>query len=113
MNNGKFTVWMTRVGPLRVLGAAIVAMCVALAPLSGLPGRGWALIPSAVAPGIAVFLIWALPFDMLMARLFSRDQGEVGAQRFRAVLWLDLVALAALIIAWGPFFVRLLRPPSM
>lgn len=110
MQQGVFTDWVARVGALRVLGAAIVLLCVAMAPLSGVSGHGWALFPSAIAPGIAVFMIWALPFDMLMARIFSREDGAAGARRFRAVLWLDLTALVALLVAWGPFFARLLRP---
>ncbi len=100
--------WFKAVGPFRVILAAVVVVIAAMAPLATGTIHGWGIIPSQAAPGAAVFIAWALPFDILMAKLFYGEQGEAGRVRIKAVRNWDLGLLALLLVSWGPFFIRLL-----
>ncbi|HXH04451.1 MAG TPA: hypothetical protein VNN09_14195 [Candidatus Competibacteraceae bacterium] len=105
--------WAARVGPLRILAAVLVAFCLAMAAYSDANPQGLGIIPSQVTPGLVVFLVWSLPFDMLMARVTNAEFGAAGRARYRAVWALDGALLLALLAGWGPFFWRLLRQAGL
>jgi hypothetical protein len=100
---------VARLGVLRLIVAAIVVACLPLVFLSGMSGSGWGIIPSQIVPVVVVFLVWALPFDMLMARVFMADAQDADRGRFKAVIKLDVLLLVALLAFWGPFFLALLQ----
>jgi hypothetical protein len=57
-----------------------------------------------------VCIIWTLPFDILMSRIFLVGSGVSDYRhRHRSIVLLDLGMLAALLIFWGPFFVSILK----
>lgn len=96
-------------GPVRVAVAVFALLCLPLVLFSDTDDRGWGLIPGQVAPGLVVLLVWALPFDMLMARVFMTDLQGAARERYRTVIRIDALLVLALILVWGPFFLRLLR----
>jgi hypothetical protein len=99
---------MFEVGLLRIIIAAIVLLCLPLVFFSGASSAGWGILPSQIAPVIVVLLVWALPFDMLMARVFMADRPDDERERYRVIIRFDGVLIAALLVFWGPFFFALL-----
>jgi hypothetical protein len=70
--------------------------------------QGWRAIPSYVAPVLVVLIVWGLLFDMLMARVLMSEQQGLARDRYKAVLLVDAILLAALLLFWMPFYVALL-----
>ena len=97
-----------RVGALRMGGAVLVGVCLPLVFFTGVGGTGWGVIPAYAAPGIVLFLVWGLLFDMLMARVFMSAKEGAERARYKTVLALDAALILALLIFWGPFFFSLL-----
>ncbi len=98
-----------RVGPLR-LATAILCLMLALAATVGSGEHGdWRYILAYSAPGLAVILIWALPWDILMARVTLLDATPPERDRYRTIRAFDLVLLLLLLASWGPFFVLQVR----
>jgi len=97
-------------GLLRVL-LAVLALLVALAaPFADGPAvyHGWRMLPTVIAPTLAVVLVFALPLDMLMSRVFMSDQPEPVRARLRRIVRLEAGVLALLVAFWAPFFHALL-----
>ena len=98
----------SNVGLLRILLAIIVSLCLPMVFLSGMSSTGWGLVPSQITPALVVLLVWALPFDILMARVFmSQMEDESERARYRQIIKLDTLLIVALLLFWGPFFLRL------
>ena len=98
----------SNVGLLRIVIAIFVLLCLPMVFLSGASSTGWGLIPSQIAPALVVLLVWALPFDILMARVFmSQMEDEPERARYRRIIKLDTLLIVALLLFWGPFFLQL------
>lgn len=100
--------WVRRVGPLRVALAVIVLILLPMAVIRSPTSEGLWVIPSQVLPGVALIVIWVLPFDMIMSRVFLLGSARPDHAKYRSIVWLDLSLLMALLAFWGPFFVDLL-----
>ena len=61
-----------------------------------------------VAPPLAVMMAFVVPLDMLMSRVYMTDKHGAERARYRRILAIEALALAALVAAWTPFFVDLL-----
>ena len=70
--------------------------------------RDWRLIPGVVAPTVMMMLVFALPLDMTMARVFMSDAPPAERARLAFAIKVELVAYLALLLAWTPFVLRLL-----
>lgn len=113
-------------GALRVALLAAVAVLVASAPfassdpfasgaLEGAAGVSpylhapfgtvWATL---IAPPLAVMMIFVVPLDMLMSRIYMTGKQGVKRARYRRILAAEALALALLIAVWTPFFASLL-----
>lgn len=102
--------WIALLGPVRSAVALIALSCLPMVFLAGGDDyQSWRIIPSQVVPGLVVLLVWALPFDILMIKVFMSDQDEVGKARYRRMIHVDLLLILALVLFWVPFFLRLLR----
>ena len=101
-----------QLGALRtalVLSALIIAFGAFFAGGGHYDPMSLAIIPRAVVPIFAVSLLFLLPLDMLMTRVFMSDkQGEERA-RFRRILAVEAGALALLVLCWTPFLLSLLN----
>jgi len=99
--------WLHALGPVRATVALIALICLPLVFFSGADHHGWGIIPSQVVPGLVVLLVWALPFDILMVKVFMSDARDEERARYRTVIRIDLLLILALILFWAPFFLRL------
>ncbi len=68
----------------------------------------WQIVPRAVVPVFAVSLLFLLPLDMLMTRVFMSDKQGEERGRYRRVLRVEAAALALLVACWAPFLMSLL-----
>lgn len=68
----------------------------------------WRLLPSVVAPSLMMMLVFALPLDMTMARIFMADADAGERERLRFVIRLEAVAYLVMLAAWTPFMFRVL-----
>lgn len=99
--------YVTEVGPLRVLVALIALTTLSALLLPDIETMPWRVIFGAALPGIAFFLIWAIPFDALLARLLIGEADAVRRRRLRAIVRFDAAVWLVLVLCWGPFFWRL------
>lgn len=101
--------WLTLLGPVRACVALIALLCLPMVFLSGGEAyEGWRIIPDQVVPGLVVLIVWALPFDILMIKVFMSDQDEAAKARGRQVIRIDLLLIILLLLFWVPFFMRVL-----
>lgn len=101
--------WAAQVGPLRL---TVAFLCLLLAMAAALPAGhehgSWRYIVAYTAPGLAVILIWALPWDILMARVTLLGAATPDTGRYRVIRNFDLGLLVLLLASWGPFFLGLI-----
>lgn len=101
---------LTRIGPLRAILGGFVLLCLPVAFISGGDSAGWRIAPDQIVPALVALLVWSLPFDILMARLWMGEYQGAAQARYRTIMRFDTALIAALLVFWGPFFVRLLTP---
>jgi len=103
--------WFQGFGSLRLMLLGTVAALVALGPVSGgtVSFQGVALITTLVAPVAFAIFIFVLPLDMMMTGIFMSDAHAAKRRRLKRVLITETVALVALVLAWLPFVLSLLR----
>lgn len=102
--------FLGRYGPLRVILGVVTLGLVLLAPLAGGPTQkhGWQMFPTLIAPAVVPLVFFGYLLIMLMSRVFMSDAGPGERARLRMVIRTDAILLAILVLAWGPFFYRLL-----
>jgi hypothetical protein len=103
--------WRTfakRVGALRLALGVIVLILLPMALLRDSSSEGIGVIPSQVLPGVALIVIWVLPFDIIMSRVFLLGTDKPDHARYRSIVWLNVILLVAMLVFWGPFFLSLL-----
>lgn len=101
---------MGNLGALRTLLVVTAVLASAGAFFTGgghYDPMSWAIVPRAVVPVFAVSLLFLLPLDMLMTRVFMSDKQGEARDRYRRVLAIEAGALALLVACWTPFLVSL------
>jgi hypothetical protein len=85
-------------------------LIIAAAPFAGgqIEYHDWRILPTLIAPVIMVMLVFALPLDLLMTRIFMLDRQGPARDRLRRIALIEAGALAILLLAWWPFLARLL-----
>lgn len=101
---------LARIGPLRAMLGGFVLLCLPVVFISGGDGVGWRVVPDQVIPALVALLVWSLPLDILMALVWMNEYQGAARARYRTVIRFNLALIAALLVCWGPFFVRLLTP---
>ena len=98
-------------GALRVLLVIGVVALVIAAPFSDGPAHatGWPLVRSVIAPTLFVIMAFVLPLDITMTLVFMSDRQGPERRRLRLVAQAETVLLAAMLVAWLPLLMRLLR----
>ena len=71
----------------------------------------WPLIvPTLIAPAIAPIVMMVVMFDLLMAKVLSAGEHNAAKRnRARTIMYADAFAIAALLLAYLPFFMALGR----
>lgn len=67
------------------------------------------LFTSVVAPALMVIFVFVLMLDITMTRIFSLDTSPERRAGMRRAVWIESLALLALLLAWLPFMLRLFR----
>ena len=103
--------WLRGFGSLRLMLLGTVAALVALGPFSGGPVsfQGAALVTTLVAPVAFAIFIFVLPLDMMMTGIFMSDADASNRRRLKRVLIAEAALLVALVLAWLPFVLTVLR----
>lgn len=100
------TEFWRRIGVLRGLHALALLALILTAPFAGDDARGvW---PALVAPALAPMFTFIALLDVLLAAIGKSGADAVERGRLNRVILLNLAMLAALLLAWLPFFARLL-----
>ena len=100
---------ISRLGPLRLGLAVLVALCLPMAFFANVEPSGWRVIPVYVAPVLVVILIWVLLLDLLMSRVLMAEKPPQARQPYQMVMRLDGALLVALLVFWGPFYYGLVN----
>lgn len=97
-------------GTLRSLLLLTALACIVAAPFAD--GQtylhDWRLLPSVIAPSIMMMLVFAIPLDVCMAKIFMTDAGPGERARLGRAIRLELVVLVVMVLAWTPFMLKLM-----
>lgn len=96
-------------GPLRHALLLAVLICLVFVPEPGTRAvyEGWPLVGTVLIPVMAPLLFMLLLLDALMARLFLTGAGVDARRHYRTVILVNLLAAAALLIRWVPYYAAL------
>ena len=94
---------------MRVVLAVLIAGSLPLAFLQNIAfSPMWKITIGQVTPALVLMVFWAIPLDILMAKIYMSEQDDTVRRRYRDIIRFDLSLMGALLLAWGPFFLRLL-----
>ena len=98
-------------GTLRVLLVLCVVALIVAAPFSGGPAytTGWPLVSSVIAPTMFVIMAFVLPLDITMTFIFMSERHGPERRRLLRIARTEMVLLVAMLAAWTPLVLRLLR----
>ncbi len=96
---------LLEIGPLRLLllGFALVIMILAPDGQVQEVRAGWGLVTTVLVPALAPMVVMGLLLDALMNRVWMAGASEAARPRHRRILWLNLLASGAVLIALYPF----------
>jgi hypothetical protein len=102
--------WFAGFGVLRLMLAGASAILVLMGPFSGGQVRleGAAVLTTLVAPVAYAVFVFVLPLDMTMTGIFMSDAAPERRRALKRVLITEALLLAALLLSWLPFLIRLL-----
>ena len=64
---------------------------------------------SVIAPTLFVIMAFVLPLDITMTLIFMSDRQGPERRRLRRIAQAETVLLVAMLVAWMPLMMRLLR----
>jgi hypothetical protein len=101
----------SKLGTLRTMLVIIVMLLILMGPVSGGEARieGFALFTSVVAPAFYVIMLFVLPLDITMSRVFMTEAQGADRARYRFIIWLEAALFALMLFAWLPFILKLLK----
>ncbi len=102
--------WIKSLGTLRLLMMLTALVCILAAPFAD--GRAqihdWRLLPTVIAPSIMMMLVFAIPLDVCMAKIFMSDAPPSEKARLARAVRIELIVMAALVLAWTPFMLKVM-----
>ena len=103
--------WFEGFGPLRLALVAAAVILIALGPFSGGSVRfdGLSLITTLVAPVAYAIFIFVLPLDMMMCLVFMSGASAGKRAALKRAIFTEGLLFLAMILAWLPFVLTLLR----
>ena len=98
-------------GTLRALLMLTSLICTVAAPFANGTTylHDWRLLPSVIAPTVMVMLLFAIPLDVCMARIFMADTSPSERARLKRAISVELIMFCALALAWTPFILKLME----
>ena len=101
--------WWRQIGPLRWFVAFLVLMSVPAAFMQNIHlASPWNIIIGSIMPGLALFMIWAIPLDILMAKVFKSEADAATEARYRTIIRFDVLIWLLMLVSWGYFFLGLI-----
>ena len=98
-----------RMGVMRLMLAGLVIASVPPAFLQDASfSPTWKIVVGQVTPAVVLMVFWAIPLDILMAKIFMSEQEESVRRRYLGIIRFDIALMGILLVAWGPFFLALL-----
>jgi len=96
---------LNRLGILRSLLLTATLLVIVAAPFAdgGVHLHDWRLLTSVVAPTIMMMLVFAIPLDITMARIFMADASAAERARLAFAVRVEAIALVLMLAAWTPF----------
>ncbi len=109
--SGEASPAILRIGALRAMLLASVAVVIAAAPFAdgSVHVEDWRIFPSVIAPTLMMMLVFTLPLDITMSRIFMSDAVAAEHERLSFVIKLEIIALVLLVAAWTPFLLNVLE----
>jgi len=97
-------------GFLRLLLLALTVFLILVAPFAFAEESrsGWRLFTTTVAPALIPPMFFVYPLDMTMCRVRMDGASDAERARLKRQVWLNVWSMVALLLAWLPFFMRLL-----
>ena len=110
---GRLTLFFAALGDLGILRQLLLGMVIVVvfaAPFADgtVHMHDWRLLPSVVAPSVMMMLVFAVPLDMTMTRIFMLDASGDERRRLRRILRIEAIAYAVLLASWTPFLLGVL-----
>ena len=68
----------------------------------------WRLLPSVIAPSIMMMLVFAIPLDVCMAKIFMSDAPASVVTRLSRAIRIELIVLVILVLSWLPFMLKVM-----
>ncbi len=101
---------LSQLGTLRLLLLAATLAVSACGPFvdASVHIDDWRILPSVVAPSVMMMLLFTLPLDMTMSRVFMSDADAAERARLAAIIKLEAAAMALLVLCWLPFMIEVL-----
>ena len=98
------------IGVLRCGHALIALAVICAAPFAdgSVYLEDWRIFPSVIAPAVMMMILFGLPLDIAMSRIFMVDATEAERQRLRLVVRFDVALLLVVFFAWLPFMTQVL-----
>ena len=99
------THFVSQIGPMRLLLLGIALLLIVLAPTGNAQEarEGWALVINVLIPALSPVVLMGLLLDALMSRVWMIDAEAAARSRYRRILWLNLAASGAMVLAFVPY----------
>ena len=103
--------WFKGFGALRWILITLSVSLMLLGPVSGGPVSfdGVKMFTTLLAPTFYVVVLFVLPLDMTMTRIFMSDADAVKRLQLKRVLITESALLTLMVLTWLPFVLKLLR----
>ena len=98
------------IGALRIMLLCSILIVILFSPFAdgNVYAHDWRIVYSVVAPTITMMLVFAIPLDITMARVFMSGANDIERRRLRRVIRIEAGAYLLMILAWTPFFLTVL-----
>jgi len=102
--------WIKSLGTLRALMMLSALACIVAAPFANGTTyvHDWRLLPSVIAPSIMMMLVFAIPLDVCMAKIFMTDADAGEKARLTRAIYIEIVIMVALVLSWLPFMLKVM-----
>ena len=98
-------------GVLRALLVLGVVALVIAAPFYDGPvhATGWPLVRGVIAPALFMIMVFVLPLELTMTLVFMSSRRDPDRRRLRIIVLTEAALFVAMLVAWTPFVVGVLR----
>ena len=101
--------FIDQMGPLRLLLASTAIIITIFATKAGTSAsyEGIEVITSLVIPALTPLIFLVLLLDALMNRVWQIDAADDTRQKYRNIMFVDLLIAGLLFIRWIPYFISI------